>query len=139
MPADFQDLWQHFLHGAGRPVAMCRRAPSPPLDVVERAAEIIIQVELAGVDPADIQVRCTPTQIEILGQRRERNLGEAVRFHRKEIQDGMLSVGVPLPAPVNPARARAEIHDGLLTVRLPKLKSLRSVRESRPLTLVIRM
>ena len=104
---------------------------TPPVDVRESDAEVIVEAELPGIAREDISVRYQDGRLILEGQRegaretgaedcetgcasgswvrRERTIG---RFHRS----------FELPESVDSSAIRAESRDGVLRVVLPKLE-----------------
>jgi HSP20 family protein len=110
----FADLWQVFPFSRGM-----RRGYRPEVDVyrTDDPAELIVTVELAGVDPDNVQVVASPHALLIAGERhRPRNSGH---YQQMEIDYGPFQRQVTLAEDVDPDRATATYERGLLTVRLP--------------------
>ena len=111
---------EHLLgyHGSG--------AWSPNTDVYESADEMILKVELAGVDKESIRVHLEDQSVIIEGVRRNPYGGECAagyRFRQMEIEYGFFHRVVPVPYAVDGERARAQISNGILKVRLPRAKT----------------
>ncbi|GAA4323279.1 Hsp20/alpha crystallin family protein [Pigmentiphaga soli] len=92
----------------------------PPVDVVETADAVFVQVALPGVPASDVVVRFDPTGITVSGVRRFPAPASA-RLHRVEIPYGRFErrIGLPLHAlePRSP-----EMADGCLLLTLTKVK-----------------
>ena len=102
---------------------------TPLLDLYETDAEIILEVDLPGVDVVkEVVLRAVHNQITIEGCRREGN-SEAqaggIRYLRMERSLEEFKRIVPIPTPVDPRRARADYRNGILTVVLPKIQDRR--------------
>jgi HSP20 family protein len=98
----------------------------PPVDLVERERAVEVQLEVPGVTAADLQVELVDQKLLVRGTK-PRLPGEAPsgRFHLAERFIGPFSVSVDLSLPVLPAQATARLHQGVLTVTLPKLHERR--------------
>ncbi len=98
----------------------------PPVDLVERDRAVEVQLEVPGVSAADLQVEVIDQKLLVRGTK-PRLPGEAPsgRFHLAERFIGPFSVSVDLSLPVLPAQATARLHQGVLTVTLPKLEERR--------------
>jgi HSP20 family protein len=110
----FADLWQVFPFSRGM-----RRGYRPEVDVyrTDDPAELTVTVELAGVDPENVQVVASPNALLIAGERhRPRDSGH---YQQMEIDYGPFQRQVTLAEDVDPDGARATYERGLLTVRLP--------------------
>jgi HSP20 family protein len=99
---------------------------SPATDVVDLGHALLVQVEVAGVAPADLRVEVEGTTLRIHGRRRLTfpNPGR-IRFHCLERQEGSFVRQVDIFEPVNFARATARLERGLLCVELPRVEDRR--------------
>ncbi len=108
----------------------------PNTDVYENDDAIIIKVELAGIDKDSLQVRTESQAIIIEGVRREPYGRESLagyRFRQMEIEYGPFHRTIPVPFPVDTAKAQTSIQNGILKISLPRSK------ESRPIKIPITM
>jgi len=92
---------------------------APPLNMVELEDRFMLVVELAGVNPAQVQIDVHPSMVVIRGVRPLPLPTGLRRVHRMEIASGPFQVIVTLDKPVDPDQAEAEYVDGLLEVGLP--------------------
>ena len=110
----FDDLWRvprftGLRHGF-RPQVDCYRTEEPP--------ELIVVVELPGVEPEELQIVATPTALLVAGERR-RPQGDGRVYQRMEIDYGPFRREVALAEEVDPEGGQATYERGLLTVVLP--------------------
>ena len=111
----FADLWQvpRFAQGlrhAFRPAVDCFRTEKP--------AELTVLVDVAGVDPASLQIVASGRALVIAGKRpRPRCDGQV--YYRSEIEYGAFQREVTLAEDVDTAAARATYENGMLRVVLP--------------------
>ncbi len=111
----FSELWRtpHFsgLRRGFRPQVDTYRTHDP--------AELTIVVDLAGVDPRDVEIVVLDRTLVITGQRR-RALPECrLSYYQMEIEYGPFERRVALPEEVDASGARAACERGLLTIVLP--------------------
>lgn len=104
------------LHEQGQPPAMWR----PPTDVYETQENVVILLEIAGMDPNKIQVEFQDRILRISGRRLDRQLRAAC--HCLEVQYGDFASEVYLPGDYNVDGISATYQDGFLTITLPKIK-----------------
>jgi HSP20 family protein len=99
-----------------------RRGFRPAVDVfrTDEPAEVVVTVDLAGVDPADVELTFTDGVLVVSGLRRRRPPGSAV-YQQMELDYGPFERRVPVGSDVDPSGAEANYDRGLLTVRLPVL------------------
>jgi len=105
----------------------------PPVDLVERERAVEVQLEVPGVSASDLQVEVVDQKLLVRGTK-PRLPGEVPggRFHLAERFIGPFTVSVELSQPVLPAQATARLHQGVLTVTLPKLVDRRHRRHVIP-------
>ncbi len=110
----FADLWQipRFtgLRSGFRPAIDCFVGDDPP--------RVTVVADLAGVDPAAVEVLVTGRELLLTGER-ARHAAEASRYEQMEILYGPFQRTIALPADVDVERAEARYERGLLVVTLP--------------------
>ena len=99
---------------------------SPPVDVCETKDSVTIRVEVPGVRSEHLKVGLTTTQLRICGEKKKRVPRNRIVSHLcSERTYGHFSRVVPLRWTINVRSATAELANGVLLVRLPKLKDRR--------------
>jgi len=93
----------------------------PPTDVVETADEIVVSVDIAGMEGKDISVVTDGAVLRVRGTRRGPAAPGVKHFHQIEIRSGPFERAVVLPSRVDPAKVSAQYTKGLLEVRIRKL------------------
>ena len=113
----FNDLWQvpRFARGQGgfRPQIDCYRT--------ERPAAFHVIVELAGVDPAKIQVFADEGTLIVSGERRRPRCAGRI-YQQMEIDYGRFTRQVALGADIDVEGSKATYKRGVLTIVLPLAK-----------------
>jgi HSP20 family protein len=104
----------------------------PPINVFESEADIVVQAEVAGVDPKDLDVSITGDTLTIKGVKHPLANEEQLRFIRHERGSGEFTRTVVLPEGVEGNKVDAVLKDGVMTVRLAKAPS------AKPRTIPIR-
>jgi len=99
-----------------------QRAWAPRVDVYETADAYICVVELAGIEPSAVTVEVEGEQIAITGTRLPARPGEEAECLQLEIPFGEFERRLALPSPVDAGQSSADSGDGLLTIRLPKIR-----------------
>jgi HSP20 family protein len=110
----FADLWQVPRFSG------VRRAFRPSVDcfVTDDPAQLVVLVELAGVDPASIEVTIEGTALTIAGVRHRPRVSGQV-YQQAEIEYGPFERHVQLERHVDPAAATATYDAGVLRLTLP--------------------
>jgi len=120
----FADLWQ--VPGfVGR-----RYGFRPHVDcfVSSDPAAVTVVVELAGVDPEDVEITVSEREITIAGCRRRLPRPGRVSYRQMEVEYGNFQRRFQLSENVDPDRAEASYERGLLTVVMPLVEKPRTGR-----------
>ena len=119
--------WPSFNKGeedksSSSPFAAARVAEEGQLaiDVYQTENDLVIQSAIAGVKPEDLDISIEKDIITIKGSR-EKPFKEEGDYFSQECFWGNFSREVILPAEVDPERAAAEMKNGVLTIRIPKI------------------
>ncbi len=102
----------------------------PAVDVCESEACVTVTVELPGVRAAQVEVALTNEQLRVRGRKRKGAPRGVISHLCSERSFGQFARNIQLRWPVRKDRATAELRDGVLTIRLPKLEDRRG-REHR--------
>ena len=111
----FADLWQ--VPGfVGR-----RHGFRPHVDcfVSDNPRTVTIVVELAGIDPNEVDISVSERTVTISGTRRRPKHDCHVSYQQMEIEYGSFQRQVRLAEDVDPAEASASFENGVLTIVLP--------------------
>ena len=101
---------------------------APPVDLCETCDMIVVRVELPGVTAEHIKIGATNTQLRIWGEKKRRVPRNRILSHLcSERSYGKFSRIVPLRWTLNVQDAIAEVANGMLTIRFPKIKDRRGV------------
>src|SRR5690349_19265401 len=94
---------------------------SPPVDIREDNKEIVLEVELPGIRPSDVEVTAENGVLTIRGEKQTPSTeGTEGRYHVIERTFGSFTRSFQLPSGVDERRIEADFTDGLLNVRIPK-------------------
>ena len=99
---------------------------APPVDLAETTDAISLRVELPGVTSDQIKIGLCNTKLRIWGEKKRRQANRRIISHLcSERSYGKFNRVVPLRWTVNIRGAVAELKDGILSIRLPKLDDRR--------------
>ena len=101
----------------------------PPTDVIETDGEIIVVVDIAGMNGKDISVVTDGKLLRISGTRRSVSAQGIKQFHKLEIQCGPFERALELPSRVDPSKVSAHYSKGFLQVRIRKLDPAEYVKK----------
>jgi HSP20 family protein len=94
----------------------------PKVDVIDRDDEIVIRAELPGVSKDDIDVSVTERAVTIKAKTKSESKEEKEHYYRCETTSGEFERSVMLPQEVESDGAQAGLKDGILELRLRKVK-----------------
>ena len=99
---------------------------APPVDLCEATDAIYVRAELPGVKAEQIHVGLTNTQLKICGEKKRRVARNRIVSHFcSERSYGKFSRIVPLRWTFNVRKATAQLANGILLIRLPKIEDRR--------------
>ena len=94
----------------------------PAVDIRETEGELTFSVELPGLRPEDVEVTAVEGILSIHGVRSAvRSEGEQERYHLVERSYGSFLRRFNLPQGVDADKIEAEVTEGVLHVRIPRL------------------
>jgi len=99
---------------------------APPVDILETDDAWIVEADLPGVDRDDVNVEVRDSEVSISGEIKERERQGILRRRTRKV--GAFDFQVTLPGPTDPEDVEANLHDGVLTVRIPKPEDARPRR-----------
>ena len=94
----------------------------PLADVKETDEEVVVTMDLPGMDKGDVEINVTEDTLEVKAERKTEKEEEKEEFHRKERTFARCERSLKLPAEVKADDAKASLKDGVLEVRLPKVE-----------------
>jgi len=94
----------------------------PSLDVRDNDREVVVTAEVPGMTDKDVELLLDNGTLTIRGEKK----GEKDERGYSERWYGRFERQIPLPSAVDEEHCKAEFHDGLLTVTLPKVEGAES-------------
>jgi HSP20 family protein len=91
----------------------------PHADVLETADGFVLEIELPGLEAADVDIQVHGPDLTVRGVRQPKG-ARPEAFHRMERQHGPFSRTFRFPEDLAPDAVRAEFRDGLLRIEAPK-------------------
>ncbi len=89
-------------------------------DVYEENGNVIVEMHVAGINPDKVDISVEGDHVRVTGSREEQKETEDRDYYAKEIRRGSFERIIHLPAAVDREKTRAEIHEGVLKITLPK-------------------
>jgi HSP20 family protein len=106
--------------GAGHDEGIITGSFVPPVDIYETEHNIVLKVEVPGVEQKDLDIRIENNTITIRGERKFEKEVKEENFHRVERRYGSFQRSFSLPNTVNTESVTADYENGLLKVTLAK-------------------
>jgi HSP20 family protein len=96
-----------------------------PVDLLDTGPELVVQANLPGVRPEELNVTITGSILTIKGSIPEQKSFQGAAYLRQERRAASFSRSVALPIAVDSEQGRAALKDGVLTLTLPKAETVR--------------
>lgn len=93
---------------------------TPPVDVREDADAYHITLEAPGMRREQLDITLQENVLTVRGQKEQKQRDEEGQYRRIECSYGSFARTLTLPRNVDGSGVTANLHDGLLQVRLPK-------------------
>ena len=93
---------------------------APPVDIYEDEHNIILKIEVPGIDEKDIDVRIQNNTLTVHGERKLDKDEKEENFRRVERQYGSFTRSFTLPSSVEPGQVSARCDKGVLNINLAK-------------------
>ncbi len=104
----------------GREEALTNTSFAPPVDVYEDEHNIVLKIEVSGIDEKDIDIRIENNTLTLHGERKFEKEEKEENFRRVERQYGSFTRSFTLPNTVDPENVRANYDKGILKISLSK-------------------
>lgn len=94
----------------------------PSLNVRSEGSDLVVETALPGIDKKDVQLTVTRDSLTIRGEYKKEEKSEKDKVFHSEMHYGSFYRSLALPAEVDANKVKAELKDGMLTVRMPLMK-----------------
>jgi HSP20 family protein len=113
----FRSLAESF---GGGSLASRRTEWIPAADVLRHGDDVVIRIELPGIDPAkDLEITVEDGTLHIRGERQETEEEKREGFIRRETSYGAFERALPIPSGARTEDVKATYSDGILEVVVP--------------------
>src|SRR6478672_903198 len=99
---------------------LTRGAWSPSVDIYENKDQIVLEAELPGMKPENVNISIENNVLTLHGERKFEKKDENDNFHRVERSYGSFTRSFTLPPTVSSENATAEFENGVLRLTLAK-------------------
>ena len=104
----------------------------PAIDMYEDKDNVIVETQLAGIDPEKVNISIENDVLCIKGESEKKSEVDDKNYYRKEIRRGSFYRSVPLPTHVLGDQASASAESGVLKI------SIHKAPETKPKTIRIK-
>lgn len=118
---EMESLFQRFFgeplgrHGQG-----AEKPWTPRIDIEETDKEIVLRVDLPGLDAKDVHVAVAGDVLVLRGERKEDREDDKKTYRQVERVAGPFYREIPLPAGTDPDKIKAVSAKGVITITVPK-------------------
>ncbi|QQG35759.1 MAG: Hsp20/alpha crystallin family protein [Micavibrio aeruginosavorus] len=115
-------LFDHFYSGTQVRLTDWDKLPaaSPAVNISENGKAFKVNVELAGMNPEDVDIEVTNGYLTLKGKKEEETKEEDENYLRREISYGSFYRAIALPEIADSRKAEASFKNGVLSVTVPK-------------------
>jgi HSP20 family protein len=96
---------------------------SPTVDISDTENEILVKVDVPGIDPNDLSVDIAGDTLTLKGERKQEKEEQTQCAYRVERSYGSFSRSFRLPVEIQADKVEARYKNGVLSLKLPKIKS----------------
>jgi HSP20 family protein len=93
----------------------------PAADVFARNGDVVVKLDLPGVDPKDIHVKLVENELIVMGERKAEKDVKEDGYYRKESTYGFFERHMSVPKGIKEGEVKAEYADGVLEISMPRL------------------
>ena len=111
-------LFNDGIEGTGEDSSFTTWAPA--VDIYETEHELVVKADLPQVDPKDLDIRVENNILTLRGERKFESKVSEDKYLRVERTYGSFSRSFALANTVNTEAIKADYHDGVLTLSVPK-------------------
>jgi len=101
------------------PVVPMKAAFHPSVECFTRDKQLVLRAELPGVDPKDIEVMVTGTQLFLRGEKKEDHKVDEKDLFFQEVSRGRFERTFALPEGVKADQVKASFNNGVLELTMP--------------------
>ncbi len=101
---------------------------NPPLDLMETGSSLVVEIEVPGINPDNIDISVTADVLTFTGEKKKKAEDKGKSYHLVERTYGKFSRSIRLPTTVNPDQVEALYKDGILKITLSKTEAAKGKR-----------
>jgi HSP20 family protein len=102
-----------------------RREWAPSANILEKDENLILQIEVPGLNEKEISLKMEGNVLTVKGERKGFE-GDGYTYHQQESPTGPFARSFTLPDSVDPENIKANCKNGVLTIAIPQRPEVRS-------------
>jgi HSP20 family protein len=103
----------------------------PTADVFARNGDMVVKVDLPGVDPKDIHVKLEEGQLTVMGERKADKEFKEEGYYRKESTYGFFERHMSVPKGLKDEEINAEYANGVLEISMPRAAKINGLPKAK--------
>jgi HSP20 family protein len=115
---------------AGSRPAGYPRPETPPANLYVKEDDLLLTLEIPGVDPSQLDVTVTGDTVTVTGERATEAVKSGDNLHRRERPSGQIRRALQLPFEVDPGRTEASYVKGVLQVKMTRPETQKPLKVS---------
>jgi HSP20 family protein len=119
---DLDLLFRRFRRGFGVPRSLLEAAESFSTELSETEDMLVLNTDLPGIKPEDIEVSVTEDTLNLKAEVREDSVDKEENFQRIEKRYRSFSRSISLPCRIVAEEVKATYKDNILRIELPRCK-----------------
>jgi len=92
----------------------------PAVELVEKDGEFLLTAEIPGMSKEDVSISVEDNVLTLKGEKKFEREEEKDRMHIREREYGTFMRAFTLPRNVEASKIKAEYHDGVVEIHMPK-------------------
>ena len=128
MWADIDEVFQRFFRGFPKFGWVNEMEVTPYIDLYETEDDIIVKVEIPGVDIKDVEITLLGKILSINGKKKRHKETKEESIHHLERSYGVFARKISLPCEVMQKEVKATYEKGVLNIWLPKCEKAKKTQ-----------
>jgi HSP20 family protein len=91
----------------------------PAVDVFKRGGDLVVKLDLPGIDPKDVKVKLDEGLLTVTGERKADSEIKEEGYYRRESSYGLFERRMAVPKGITEAQIKAEYDNGVLMITMP--------------------
>jgi HSP20 family protein len=103
----------------------------PTTDVFARNGDVVVKMDLPGVEPKDIHVKLQEGQLSVMGERKADREIKEEGYVRREMTYGLFERHMSVPKGIRETEIKAEYDNGVLEISFPNMAKVETLPKAK--------